>query len=272
MQRRRASLVPSSAAGLAAMALLAVVAAPHVADAKVQTKDVTYKVGEQTFKGLLAWDDAKEGKRPGVLVVHEWWGLNDYAKMRAQKLAELGYAALALDMFGDGKNTTHPEEAGAMSGAVAKDPAAARARFLAAKGVLEADPHVDATKIGAIGYCFGGTTVLEMARHGVPLKGVVSFHGHLAPVTKDPPDVKAKVLVCTGASDPMVPAADIAAFNEEMTAAKADWQLIAYGGAKHSFTNPGADKVGMEALAYNASADRRSWEAMTDFFREAFAK
>jgi dienelactone hydrolase len=244
--------------------------------AALKTEEIAYKQGDTVLKGHLAYDDAAVDKRPGVLVVHEWWGLNDYAKGRANQLVGLGYVALALDMYGDGKNTTDPKEAAALSAAVSKKPEVARARFLAALEVLRRNTLVDPARVAAIGYCFGGTTVLEMARSGAPLAGVVSFHGGLAPwAPPGPPEtprtIKARVLVCHGGDDPLVPPKDVEAFQDEMRRAKADWQLNIYGGARHSFTNPGADKVGMDALAYSESADRRSWAAMKSFLAEAFS-
>jgi dienelactone hydrolase len=242
------------------------------AAAAVQEQPVEYHEGDTVLEGHLYYDDAIEGQRPGVLVVHEWWGLNDHAKHQARRLAEAGYVALAVDMYGEGKTTEHPEEAMAFAQAARKDPAVTRARFEAGMKQLKAAPQTDPSRIAAIGYCFGGTVVLDMARSGLDLGGVVSFHGGLAGgVGAEPGSIKARILVCDGAADPMNPPDVVAKFMEEMNAAEADYILIAYGGAKHSFTNEGADARGIPGLAYDANADRRSWQAMLDFFGEIFA-
>ncbi|MBI5014835.1 MAG: dienelactone hydrolase family protein [Deltaproteobacteria bacterium] len=239
--------------------------------AALQTQEIEYKQGDTILKGHLAYDDATEDRRPGVLVVHEWWGLNNYAKVRANQLVELGYVALALDMYGNGKNTTDPKEAAELSGAAMKNPEVFKARFLAALDVLRGNPRVDRARVAAIGYCFGGTTVLEMARRGLDLAGVVIFHGGLAPVSPNQPTaIKARILACQGADDPLVPQEIMDAFQDEMRSAKADWQLNIYGGAKHAFTNPDADKMRMDALGYNEPADRRSRLAMNAFLAETF--
>jgi dienelactone hydrolase len=244
------------------------------ASAAVKGDEIDYRVGETTFRGYIATDDGIRGKRPGILVVHEWWGLNDYARRRARMLAELGYTALAVDMYGGGRTTTHPDDAGKFAGAIRQNLPEARARFLAALELLKKQPTVDPGKIAAIGYCFGGGVVLQMARAGVDLKGVVSFHGSLATDRPARPgEVKARVLVLNGESDPMTTPEQIAAFRREMEGAGVDYRFISYPGAKHSFTNPDADDYGRKynlPLAYNAEADRESWQAMQDFFREIF--
>jgi dienelactone hydrolase len=248
---------------------LALSAAP--ARAAVQSVPVSYEAGGAHLKGHLFYDDAVKGKRPGVIVVHEWWGLNDYAKQRARMLAEAGYVALAADMYGDGQTTEHPAEAGQFAMAVSKDPAGAKARFEAGLDVLKKDPHTDAARLAAIGYCFGGGVVLNMARQGLDLKGVVSFHGSLNPIEPAKPGaVKARLLICHGAADPMVTHDIVEAFLKEMDAAGADYVFMSFAKAKHSFTNPGADAHGLEGLAYNAEADRLSWKAMLDFFVDIF--
>jgi dienelactone hydrolase len=256
------------------LALFALLIAPAT-QAAVKGEEVSYKAGNTTLKGYLAYDDAVKGKRPGVLVVHEWWGHNEYARERARMLAGLGYTALALDMYGDGHQAHHPDEAGKFSGEVRKNLAMAKQRFDAAAGVLKKHPTVDAKNIAAIGYCFGGAIVLEMARQGEPLKGVVSFHGSL---NTDQParagQVKARVLVAHGADDPFVPAAQVEAFKQEMDAAKVNYKFIAYPGAKHGFTSKEADENGRKfnlPLAYNAEADQKSWAEMQAFFKEIFA-
>jgi dienelactone hydrolase len=217
----------------------------------LRTEDIDYRDGSLNLRGLLAYDETVQGKRPGIVVVHEAWGLGDHAMDRAKMLAGLGYVALAADMYGDRR--------------VAAD--------LAAVAALKARPNVDGSRVAAIGFCFGGTTVLELARGGADLKGVVSFHGGLqtaAPAQKGA--VKPKVLVCTGADDPVIPPAQVTEFEDEMRAAAADWQVIVYGGTVHSFTNPDAGKtVKLDGMSYNAQTDRRSWAAMRAFLDEIFA-
>lgn len=242
------------------------------AHAAIVTQEIDYTVDGTTLKGYLAYDDAIEGARPGVLVVHEWWGMNDYARRRAHMLAELGYTAFALDMYGDGKQAHHPDEAGKFASEVMKNQDLARARFNGALEVLRKQKTVDPARVAAIGYCFGGAVVLQMARDGADLDGVVSFHGNLAPVSPAQPGaVKAKILVLTGADDSFVPAEQVEQFEKEMDAAKADYKVIVYPGAKHSFTSPEADKYGQEfnlPLAYNKAADEASWQEMQDFFQQ----
>lgn len=240
------------------------------AEAKIIGKNVDYSAQGVMLKGYVAYDDKIEGTRPGILVVHEWWGLNDYTRKRAQMLAKLGYTALAVDMYGEGKQAMHPEDAKAFSSAVMKDFDSAKARFLAAMELLKKQPTVDADQIAAIGYCFGGGVVLNMARQGVDLKGVVSFHGSLGAVKPaEPGMIKSKIRVYTGADDKFVPLESVAAFEKEMIDAKADFQVISYPGAVHAFTNPEATKLGKKfklPLAYNAKADKESWEEMKKFF------
>jgi dienelactone hydrolase len=238
-------------------------------EAKIVTRTVEYRQGDTVMRGFLAYDDSLKGKRPGVLVVHEWWGLNDFARERALKLAGLGYVALAADMYGGGVITSNPEEAGKLSGALRGDPTRLRARAQAALKVLAADPRVDPKRLAAIGFCFGGTTVLELAYSGADLAGVVSFHGGLPrPQPGDLQGLKAKILVLHGAEDPHVSAADIAAFEQAMRQAGADWQMVFFGGAVHGFTNPAAGDNQASGVAYNARAARRSWRYMQDFFQE----
>jgi dienelactone hydrolase len=239
--------------------------------AAVQTRVVEYKQGDTTLQGFMAWDDAAKGRRPGVLVVHEWWGHNDHARNSATRLAQAGYVGFALDLFGKGKVTTHPKDAEAFVAEATRDPAVLVARYNAALEQLKRDPHVDPEKIAAIGYCFGGGVVLRMARAGADLDAVVSIHGVLA--TKSPAEkgkVKARVLVLTGADDPMVPNEQVEAFKSEMTAAGAKFEVISYPHAKHGFTNPNADKAGMDGLAYNEEADKKSWAAVLDLFQQVF--
>lgn len=242
--------------------------------AEVQGTEVSYQAGDTTLKGYLAVDTAKPGKRPGILVVHEWWGHNDYARKRARMLAELGYTALAVDMYGDGKQAAHPDDAGKFAGEVSKNMPLAEARFRAAMELLKSQPSVAGDDIAAIGYCFGGGVVLEMARRGLALDGVASFHGSLG--TQSPAQegqLQAKVLVMNGEADPFVKAEAIAAFKQEMQNAGVDYQFINYPGAKHSFTNPDADTFGQKfnlPLEYNAEADKKSWAALQQFFDTIF--
>jgi dienelactone hydrolase len=242
-----------------------------IARAAIKTQTVEYKAGDTTLKGFLAYDDATTDKRPAVIIVHEWWGLNDYVKRRAQDVARLGYVAFAADMFGDGTTTSDPKEAGKLAGSVKSDPKVELARAQAALDVVKKRPEVDTNKIAAMGYCFGGSVALDMARAGWPLVGVVSFHGALK--TQMPAEagkVKASILACHGADDPMVPQADVLAFQDEMRKAKADWAFVSYASAVHAFTNPDADKFGIPGVSYNEKADKRSWQAMKDFFAEVF--
>jgi dienelactone hydrolase len=241
------------------------------AEAALKTETVEYTHGGAVLEGYLAYDDALEGKRPAVAVVHEWWGLNAYVKKRADQLARLGYVAFALDMYGKGKVTTDAKQAGEWSAAFRNDRALGRARAAAGLAVLRNHKLTDPGRVAAIGYCFGGTTSLEMARGGADLAGAVSFHGSLdTPKPAEPGSVKARILVLHGGEDPFVPPAQVAAFEEEMRKAGADWQVHAYGGAMHSFTNPDSDGYGLKGAAYNERADRRSWEAMKLFFAEIF--
>ncbi len=252
---------------------LALCLAGTMAQAQIITKEVDYKTGDQSLKGYLAYDDAVKDKRPGVLVVHEWWGHNEYARSRARKLAGLGYTAFALDMYGKGKVADHPKKAAKFSKAVWANLPEARQRFQAAYDLLAKEDTVNG-KIAAIGYCFGGSIVLEMARSGIDLKGVASFHGSLSnpnPPSNNP--ITAKILVANGADDPFVKPEHIKAFKKEMADAKADLQFISYPGAKHAFTNPDAtvlgDKFGLP-LEYNAEADSSSWEALQTFLAKVF--
>ena len=240
-----------------------------LAHAAVQTREVEYSQDGTALKGYLAWNDAVKGKRPGVLVVHEWWGQNEHARRSARRLAEAGYVAFALDMFGDGKVAAHPDEAQAFVAEATKDPEVTAARFNAARAILVADPQVDPARIGAIGYCFGGAVALGMARSGADLEAVATFHGALATDhPAEPGKVKARILVMTGTDDPFVDAKQVAAFEKEMTDAHAHFDVIRYKGAKHSFTNPDAGKAGMPQLEYNAKASKESWAAMLKFFNK----
>jgi len=238
----------------------------------MKTESIAYQDGAVTLRGFLAYDDKKTGKQPGILVMPEAFGLGTHAKERAERLAALGYVALAGDPYGNGVEYTDLQEAIKQVGALREDPAKFRQRGRVALDKLASLPQVDPNRLAAVGYCMGGTFALELARDGAPLKGIVSFHGGLE--TQRPAaagQVKAKILVCTGADDPFVPVAQVNALADEMTKAGVDWQIISYGGAVHSFTNPDAGKVGMPGIAYNKSADERSWKAMMAFFDEIFA-
>ena len=246
------------------------------AQAAVQGKEVNYQANGTTLKGYLAYDDAIKGKRPAVLVVHEWWGHNSYARKRADMLAGLGYTALAVDMYGDGKQANHPDEAGKFAAEVSKNMPLAKARFEAGMQLLRKQKTVDAKRIAAIGYCFGGGVVLNMARIGANLKGVASFHGSLGTDNPaQPGKVKARIISFTGESDRMISADTVAAFKKEMESAGADFKVVTYPGVKHSFTNPDADELGRKfdlPLAYNAAADKDSWQQTTVFLREIFSR
>jgi len=246
------------------------------AQAAVVGKTIEYSDNGVTLKGYLAWDDAIQGKRPGVLVVHEWWGLNDYARKRARMLAGMGYTALAVDMYGDGKTAQHPDDAGKFSAMVSKNLPLEKSRFDAAKKLLESQKTVEPGAIAAIGYCFGGGVVLNMALMGEDLKAVASFHGALPTgVEVKPGQVKARVAVFTGADDPFSPPQKVEAFEAEMKAAGADYSLTSYPGAKHSFTSPEADALGKKfnlPLAYNAAADKDSWHKLGQLLTSVFGQ
>jgi len=244
-----------------------------LAQAAVQTKTIEYQDGEVSLRGHLAWDDSIQGPRPGVIVVHEWWGLNDYARKRAEQLAEMGYAALAVDMYGQDKVTEHGSQAKEWMEQITGNIETWRRRALLGLDLLGRQEQVNAQQMAAIGYCFGGATVMQMAYSGADLAGVVSFHGSLPPPTADDLGrIKARILVEHGAADGFVPAERIGRFQEALSQAGADWRMVIHGGAKHSFTNPGADSYGIDGLAYNAEADRRSWQDMQAFFNEIFAE
>lgn len=245
-----------------------------LAHAQIQTEEIPYTAADGTrLIGYLAWDDAVQGPRPGVLVVHEWWGLNDYAKRRARDLAALGYSALAIDMYGEGKNTGHPEDAKAFMNEALADPAKAKARFVAGLDLLKARPQTDASRLAAIGYCFGGKVVLDMARQSVPLAAVVSFHGALVTATPATPgSVKARMLVEHGAADSFITPEQITAFKAEMDQAGADYRFVELPGAKHGFSNPDADAHkghGLD-LGYSKEADEQSWADMQALFKQVF--
>ena len=237
--------------------------------AAVETETVVYREGGTELRGYLARNPAVTEPMPGILIVHDWNGLGEQAKNTARRLAELGYAAFALDMYGEGKLAADTAQAAEWSSALKNDVALARRRFVAALDVLDEQPGVDPERIAALGYCFGGTIVLEMARLGVDVQAVVSFHGNLASqVPEDQRDLAAAILVCHGADDPLVPRDEVKAFLDEMKAADARFEFIQYQGAVHSFTNPAANS---EASRFHATAARRSWIAMLNFLELVFA-
>jgi len=258
-----------------ATALLLFTLCIPLAQADVVGQEVTYNSGDKTFQGYIATDSAVEGKRPGILVVHEWWGSNEYVRKRADMLAALGYTAIAVDMYGDGKIADHPDDAGKFSGEVRENLDDAEARFQAAMDLLKQQPSVDGERIAAIGYCFGGGVVLEMARRGADLDAVASFHGSLGtPMPAEPGAFTGRVAVFNGADDPFVKPEQIEAFKSEMDNAEVSYVFVNYPGAVHSFTNPDADVNGEKfdlPLKYNAEADEDSWAKMNDMFGEVFA-
>ncbi len=240
------------------------------AQAKLVTKTVEYKQGDTTLAGYIAYDDSFSGKRPGVLIVHQWMGLTDYEENRAVMLANLGYVAFCADIYGKGIRPQNYKDAGAEATKYKTNRALLRLRVNAGLDELKQNELVDTRRVAAIGYCFGGTTVLELARSGADLNGVVSFHGGLdSPAPADGKNIKCKVLVCHGADDPFEKPADLAAFETEMRSANVDWRLIKYGGAVHSFTQPMADGS-LPGAKYNERADKRSWQDMKSFFAEIF--
>lgn len=240
------------------------------ADATIRTETVEYKDGDTLLEGFLAYDDSAAGKRPGVMVVHEWWGINDYIKKRTVELARLGFVAFAADIYGKGVRPQTRDEAAKQAAIYRADRKLLRRRANAGLEELRKNEHVDRNKLGAIGYCFGGGTVLELARSGANVAGVVSFHGNLdTPEPGDAKNIKGKVLVLHGANDPFVNP-QVPAFQDEMRNAGVDWQMNIYSGAVHGFTNPANGDDPSKGLAYNAAADRRSWEAMEIFFNELF--
>lgn len=237
------------------------------AQAAVQTKVVKYKHGTQECIGFLAWDDAQEGKRPGVLVVHEWWGLNDYAKDRAKKLAELGYVAFCADIYGDGKTVDHPKDAGEMATKTRMNVDDWRKRAQKALATLKAQPQCDPDKLAAIGYCFGGSTCLQLAYTGADLKAVATFHAALPSAKpEEAKQIKPEIVICHGADDSFIKEETIKAFRSALDAAKVKYEFIAYPGAVHSFTVPDADKHNVAGLKYQKAADDASWKKMQELF------
>ena len=247
--------------------------APAFLFAAVQTEVVSYQQGGTTLEGLLACDDASREKRPGVLVIHDWMGVSDHTRGIAQDLAKMGYVAFAADIYGKGVRHTDAKAASAEAGKYKADRALLRQRAQAGLEQLKKNPRVDGPKTAVIGFCFGGTTALELARSGADLAGVVSFHGSLdSPNPADGKNIKAKVLILHGADDPFVKPADIAALQDELRQAGVDWQMTYYGDAVHSFTQKKAGTDKSKGAAFQEAAARRSWEAMKDFFAEIFTR
>ena len=257
--------------------LLLLLGLTSTASAKIHTETVNYSSGGVQLTGFLAYEDSIKAKRPGILVVHEWWGHNKHAQDRARKLAQLGYTAFALDMYGDGKLADHPDKAGEFMNAAFKNWEASQAKFRAAKKILQSHETVDAEKIGAIGFCFGGAVSIRMARGGENLKGVVAFHSALPnqpPIDKG--QVSAAILVINGAEDAFLKSETVASFVKEMVDANTDFTYMSLKGVRHSYTNPMADefskKFNLPALKYDKQADKKSWRVMHRFFNRAFAR
>ncbi len=259
--------------GLICCTLLAAVSAPVHAEPPVVSKTISYKDGEVELEGVLVMPaKPSAAKIPGVLLVHDWTGVQDYARSRAAQLAQLGYAAFCADIYGKGIRPNDPKECSAEAGKYKTNRVLFRQRLNLALDAFKTQPGIDASRLAAIGYCFGGLGVIELARSGADVKGVVSFHGALdAPAPTDGSTVKAKVLILHGAEDPFVPEKDIKAFVTDMNTAKVDWQMVYYSGAVHSFTKPAAGSNKASGSAYDEKADRRSWKAMDDFLQEVLS-
>ena len=240
---------------------------------KVKGVEVSYATDSTNLKGYIAYDENSKEKRPGILIVHEWWGHNDYVRERADMLAELGYTAIAVDMYGDGKQADHPGDAGKFAGMVMTNLPEATARFNAAVDLLKKHESVDGEKLAAIGYCFGGSVALTMANSGADLDAVAAFHSGVALPVMPNEKLKAKVLVCNGADDPFIPAESVTAYKTAMDSIGAKYEYVSFPGAKHSFTSKEADANGEKfslPLAYNAEADKKSWESLQELFKEVF--
>ncbi|MEM9686141.1 MAG: dienelactone hydrolase family protein [Bacteroidota bacterium] len=240
---------------------------------KVKGEEVTYATDTTEMKGYIAYNENSDKQHPGVIVIHEWWGHNDYVRKRADMLVELGYTAIAIDMYGDGKQAEHPEDAGKFAGSVVNNLDMALARFHKAMEVLKSHPATDSTKIAAIGYCFGGGIALTMANSGADLDAVAAFHSAVELPVMPNEKLKAKVLVCNGADDPFITDDSVMAFKAKMDSINADYNYIAYEGATHSFTSKDADSLGKKfnlSLAYNKEADEKSWEALQQLLKDAF--
>ena len=256
-----------------AIAIVALSIASAACDAKVVTRTVKYEHEGAALEGYLAYDDARSGPRPGVLVVHEWWGLNDYTKSRARELAAMGYVAFAADMFGAGKVTRDPKQAQAWYGEATGKPGLLASRSKAGLDVLRGQPQVDKAHVAAIGFCFGGTTVLSLAYSGEPLDATVTFHGGLiAPDTEQAKRIRTTLLVLHGAEDTFVDPKDVDDLRKSLDAAKVDWYMVTYANAVHAFSNRDADSYKVPGIAYNEAAARRSWIEMQRLFQEKLAR
>lgn len=250
--------------------LAAALLASQWAGAAIVTEQIAYEHDGVALEGYLARDDARPGKLPVVLVVHEWWGLNDFARERARALAELGYIAFAVDMYGKGVVTSDPNEAGRLASQFRGKPELWRGRFKAALDAACAYPRADVARVAAIGFCFGGSTVLSAAAAGFELRAVVSFHGSLIPVTDaEAKNIRARILVLHGAADTLVPDAAVTAYQDSLRKSGADWEFVTYGGAKHGFMNPAADELKMPGVGYDRRAAERAWQHMRTCFAEA---
>jgi len=239
--------------------------------AEVQTRTIAYQHANTELEGYLAWDDRFDGKRPGVLVVHEWWGLNEYARSRVRQLAEQGYVAFAPDMYGTGKVTRHPDQASTWMKEIQENVQQWVDRADSGLSVLKQQAVVDPERLAAIGYCFGGATVMHMAYAGLDVDFVASFHGSL-PVATDSQSaaIKARILVAHGNADPFVPSDRVGEFRDALAKSAADWTMMEFGGVKHSFTNPGAGDYGIDALVYDPAADRQSWQMLLWLLDDTF--
>ena len=250
---------------------LVVALVPMGAAARVVAKEIPYEHDGQKLKGYLVYDDAKGVQAPGVLVIHEWWGLNDYAKKRARQLAEMGYVAFAADMFGDGKSTRDPKQAQAWYDQATKKPGLLASRSKAGLEVLKKQQQTDPKKLGAIGFCFGGTTVMQLAYSGEPLQGVVAFHaGIVVPDEATAAKIKSPIVVLNGAADQWVKPEELTSLGKTLDKAKVDWYVVNYAGAVHAFTNPDADSFKIPNIGYNDKAAKRSWDEMGRFFQVQF--
>lgn len=255
---------------------LALILVSGASQAELKTQAVTYQVDGEDFTGYLAFDDASTDKRPGILIVHEWWGHNDFVRQQAEKLASEGYTAFALDMYGSGKVADHPDDAKAFMQEATANADQVRQRFVTAMEWLQAHPTVASNQIAAQGYCFGGAVVLNMARLGIDLAGVVSIHGSLSsPIQAEPGQIKARIQVYTGGADQIIPTDKVAALVKEMQMAGADFTLTSLPGAQHSFSNPGADAIAAQfnlPLGYHAEAAERTWRGTLAFYKELFGQ
>jgi dienelactone hydrolase len=251
--------------------LAMVLSLTSLSKAELRMQQVEYKDGDTVLEGYLSYDDSTQDLRPAVLVCPEWWGLDDYPKHRADQLAKMGYVAFVADIYGKGVTTQDPSQAGALATPFMTNRKMMRDRAFAALNTLLNQKYVDKTRVAAIGYCFGGTCALELARAGAPLVGVVSFHGNLSRTADEGSDnINCKILICHGGADPLVPPKVLAAFEAEMIDVKANYQINIYSGAQHAFTNPAADSHHIPGIGYNEQADKRSWAGMKDFFEEIF--